>query len=213
LEKNKFIKKFLRSLSMDHALSGKESRAWQFEQFDGPKMPFFNLKSFIQDYGDQQRNVRVNMNFSPLIGLTMRTRNGVTINVRHNRTISREESANGGQKLFQDQAYSATANYNKRGGFNIPLPFFDDLKIQNQVNFTFNFDMNKNRTYQKSLEAVKFAETAFTSNWKTGLRITYNFSTKISGSIIWEYRESDSKHTGRRIDRDFGFDINLAIQG
>jgi hypothetical protein len=31
--------------------------------------------------------------------------------------------------------------------------------------------------------------------------------------MIWEYRESDSMHTGKRVDRDFGFDVNLAIRG
>jgi len=213
IEKNKYIRKYLSSVSIDHAVSGKETRSWQFEDFKGQNMPFFNLKSFINDFKDKQRNVRVNMNFSPLVGITIRTKKGIAINIRHNRTLSREEAANGGQKIFEDKAYSATANYNKRGGFNIPLPFFDDLKVQNQVNFTLNFDMNNNRTHQKTMEAVKYAETAFTSNWKTGLRITYSFSSKISGSLIWEYRESDSKHTGRRIDRDFGFDVNLAIQG
>jgi hypothetical protein len=73
--------------------------------------------------------------------------------------------------------------------------------------------MNKNRTLQKAQEATKFAETAFTSGWKTGIRLTYTFSKSVSGSMIWEYRESDSKHTGKKIDRDFGFDVNLAIRG
>ena len=29
--------------------------------------------------------------------------------------------------------------------------------------------------------------------------------------MVWEYRENDSKHTGK-VDRDFGFDVNLAIR-
>ena len=71
----------------------------------------------------------------------------------------------------------------------------------------------QNQTLQKSLEANKFAETAFTSSWKSGMRLTYSFSESVSGSMIWEYRESDSMHTGKRVDRDFGFDVNLAIRG
>ena len=73
--------------------------------------------------------------------------------------------------------------------------------------------MNKNRKPQKRPKATKFAETAFTTSWKTGIRLTYTFSKSVSGSMIWEYRESDSKHTGKKIDRDFGFDVNLAIRG
>jgi cell surface protein SprA len=213
LERNKFIGKFVRTMSMDHATHGKETRAWQFDQFSGPSMPFFGLDDFIHNYADKERTSRVNMNFSPLLGATMSLKKGIAINMRHNRTISREESANGGQKIFHDQSYLITANYTHRGGFTIPLPFFDNYKVNNQVNFTFNFDMNKNRTLQKAQQAIKFAETAFTSSWKTGIRLTYSFSQTVSGSMIWEYRESDSKHTGKRIDRDFGFDVNLAIRG
>jgi hypothetical protein len=213
LERNKFLKRFVRTLSLDHATNGKETRAWQFDQFSGPSIAFFNVDDFITDYKDNERTSRVNMNFSPLIGVTMALKKGVAVTMRHNRTLSREESANGGQKIFQDQSYLITANYMHRGGFTIPLPFFDNYKVNNQVNFTFNFDMNKNRTLQKAQEATKFAETAYSSSWKTGIRLTYTFSKTVSGSMIWEYRENDSKHTGKKIDRDFGFDVNLAIRG
>ncbi|GIT74042.1 MAG: hypothetical protein Ct9H300mP29_0360 [Candidatus Neomarinimicrobiota bacterium] len=61
-----------------------------------------------------------------------------------------------------------TANYTHRGGFTIPLPFFDNYKVNNQVNFTFNFDMNKNRTLQKAQQATKFAETPLLLAGKRG---------------------------------------------
>ncbi|MFQ6612649.1 MAG: cell surface protein SprA [Fidelibacterota bacterium] len=213
LERNRYLRKWVRTVSLDHAVSGKEARSWQFEQFKGPAMPLFAVGNFISANHEQERSTRVNINFSPVIGVTLALKNGVAVTLRHNRTLSRDESPNGGQKLLSDRSYNATANYMRRGGFTIPIPFFNDFKVQNQVNFTFNFDMNKNRTQQKALQATKFAETAFTSSWKTGIRITYSFSNNVSGSIIWEYRESDSKHTGKKIDRDFGFDVNLAIRG
>jgi len=186
LERNKFLKRFFRTLSLDHATNGKETRAWQFDQFSGPSIAFFNVDDFITDYKDNERTSRVNMNFSPLIGVTMALKKGVAITMRHNRTLSREESANGGQKIFQDQSYLITANYMHRGGFTIPLPFFDNYKVNNQVNFTFNFDMNKNRTLQKAQEATKFAETAYSSSWKTGIRLTYTFSKTVMIQNILE---------------------------
>ena len=178
-----------------------------------PGISFFSIDEFISNYRDNQRSSRVNMNFAPLLGATVALKKGISINMRHNRTLSREITANGGQKIFNDQSYLLSANYSHKGGFTIPLPFFDNYKVNNQVNFTFNFDMNKNQTLQKSLEANKFAETALTSSWKSGMRLTYSFSESVSGSMIWEYRESDSMHTGKRVDRDFGFDVNLAIRG
>jgi hypothetical protein len=213
LERNKFLSKYVNSLSFDHATSGKESRSWQFDQFSGPGISFFSIDEFISNYRDNQRSSRVNMNFAPLLGATVALKKGISINMRHNRTLSREITANGGQKIFNDQSYLLSANYSHKGGFTIPLPFFDNYKVNNQVNFTFNFDMNKNRTLQKAQEAVKFAETTFTSSWKSGFRLTYSFSKSVSGSMVWEYRENDSKHTGKKVDRDFGFDVNLAIRG
>ena len=213
LERNKLIGKYVRTLSLDHVTNGKETRAWQFDQFSGPEMSFLGIDDFIAQYQDNERTSRVNMNFAPLIGATLSLKKGIAITMRHNRTLSRETTANGGEKVFNDQSYLVTANYTHRGGFTIPLPFFDNYKINNQVNFTFNFDMNRNRTLQKAEKATKFAETTFTSSWKTGIRLTYTFSKTVSGSMIWEYRESDSKHTGKKIDRDFGFDVNLAIRG
>ncbi len=50
-------------------------------------------------------------------------------------------------------------------------------------------------------------------NRKIGLRISYSFSSRVTGAVILEYRESDSKHVGKKIDRDIGFDLNLAISG
>jgi len=213
LERNKFISKYVNSLSFDHATTGKESRSWQFDQFAGPPISFFAIDDFISNYSDNQRTSRVNMNFTPLIGATVALKKGVSLNMRHNRTLSKEITANGGQKIFNDQSYLLSANYAHKGGFSIPVPFFDNYKVNNQVNFTFNFDMNKNRTLQKAQEATKFAETTFTSSWKSGLRLTYSFSKSVSGSMVWEYRENDSKHTGKKVDRDFGFDVNLAIRG
>ena len=213
LERNKFIGKYFRTMSLDHATNGKETRAWQFDQFGGQDISFLDIDDFITNYKDSERTSRVNMNFAPLIGATIALKQGVSINMRHNRTVSRETTVNGGAKVFNDQSYLLSANYTHRGGFIIPIPFFDNYKVNNQVNFTFNFDMNKNRTLQKAMAATKFAETAFTSSWKTGIRLTYSFSQSVSGSMIWEYRESDSKHTGKKVDKDFGFDVNLAIRG
>ena len=65
----------------------------------------------------------------------------------------------------------------------------------------------------KAVGKIDLEEGAFSSNWKAGLRISYQFSNKISGGLRYEYRESDSRTMGEKIDRDFGFDINIAITG
>ena len=51
------------------------------------------------------------MSFAPLVGATVALKKGVSINMRHNRTFSKEITANGGQKIFNDQSYLLSANY------------------------------------------------------------------------------------------------------
>ena len=64
-----------------------------------------------------------------------------------------------------------------------------------------------------SKDKINFAEQNFVNSWKTILRVTYALTDNISGSLFYEYRENDTRLTGRRIDRDFGVNINVAIRG
>ena len=85
------------------------------------------------------------------------------------------------------------------------INFFKEQKNLNKINCYSNEGKDWNKT---DLEIGSFSES-----WKAGLRMSYQFSTKVSGGIRYEYRESDTRTTGRKIDRDFGFDVNLAISG
>ena len=212
LEKLPIIKKYLRSLSFEHGFSGKEVRAWQFENFEGPNMPLLDLESFILDFEEFERSSRVNTNFSPLIGLTASLQKGISLNFRHNLSKSLDRVPTG-ITVHRDKSYTSSANYSHRGGITIPLPFMEDYKIQNTVNFQFNFDMNESETLGSKNGGLEFGQTAFNSGWKAGIRITYTFSAKVSGSMIYGYHENESMTTGKKIDRDFGFDVNIAITG
>ncbi len=212
VEKWPFIKKIARTASLEHALNGRNSRSWQFENLDIPMMPLFEIGSFISEYEDYQRTSRTNISFSPLIGLNMNLKKGISFNVRHSLSRSVQDEQNG-LSVRNEKSWTASSNYSHRGGFTIPLPMMDDWHIQNTVNFTLNFDMNESESLGSKDGGAEFGQLAFNSGWKTSLRISYSFSSQISGGIIYEYRESDSKTTGKKIDRDFGFDINIAISG
>jgi len=212
LEKLPILKKYLRSLSLEHGFSGKETRNWQFENFDGPNMPLFDLGNFITDFEEFERSSRINTNFSPLVGLTANLQKGISMNFRHNLSKSLDRVPTG-ITVHRDKSYTSSANYSHRGGITIPLPFMEDYKIQNTVNFQFNFDMNESETLGSKNGGLEFGQTAYNSGWKAGIRITYTFSAKVSGSMIYGYHENKSMTTGKKIDRDFGFDVNIAISG
>jgi len=211
LEKLPLIRKIAKTVSLEHAFSGKETRSWQFEGQDIPKLSFVNLSTFISDYKEYEKQGKLNAGFSPLIGITMSLNKGISLNIRsnYNRSLDIKPS---GLSLQVEKTWSASTSYSHKGGFTIPLPLMDDWNVENNMNFTLNFDMNENETFASG-NNVDFTQQAFTSGWKTGMRISYSFSRNVTGGIIYEYRESNSKTTGRKIDRDFGFDINIAISG
>lgn len=212
LEKWPLLKKFAKSASLEHAFSGKEVRSWKIEGEENiPTTEFFGITDFANSYSDYLVQSRVNSSYSPLIGLTMLFAKGISLNIRHNLSKTAQKSPTG-LTLKKEQSISLSSNYAHKGGFKIPLPFFDDYKVQNTMNFTFNADYNLSRTLATK-NNTDLAEIAKNESKKIGLRISYSFSSRVTGAVILEYRESDSKHIGKKIDRDIGFDLNLAISG
>jgi hypothetical protein len=64
-----------------------------------------------------------------------------------------------------------------------------------------------------SKDKINFVEQNFSNTRKSVLRITYTLTDDVTGSLFYEYRENDTRLTGRRIDRDFGINLNVAIRG
>jgi len=212
LEKWPLFKLVARSASLEHGFSGNESHAWQFENFEGPAMPLFGLDNFIAEYQEFERSSKKKISFAPLVGLTMNLKKGISLTIRHNQSRKVEISTNGGIRVSEEKSTNATSNYSHRGGIRIPLIYFNDINIQNTVNFTFNLDMSESRTKQSGDGGITFTQNVNTG-WKAGLRISYSFTSRVSGGLVYEYRENKTETTGRKIDRDFGFDVNIAISG
>ena len=212
LEKLPLLNKFTKTVSLEHAFSGKEVRSWKIEGKNNiPTTEFFGITKFANSYTDYLAQSRVNSSYSPLIGLTMSLSKGISVNVRHNLSKTAEKSPTG-LTLKNEQSISMSSNYTHKGGFTIPIPFMENYKIQNTMNFTFNADYNSSQTLATK-NTTTLTEIAYNNSWKAGLRISYSISSRVTGAVILEYRESDSKHIGKKIDRDIGFDLNLAISG
>ena len=211
LEKWPIIKIIAKSASLEHGYSGKETRSWQFEDGAPEQMSFSNFGDFASVYKDNERSSRISRNFSPLIGMNMTLHKNISVTFRNNLNKSKDESPTG-LTIQNDNSYTSTGTYTHRGGINFSLPFYGDINLNNTMSFTLNFDLNKSKE-ERSGNKTELEIGSFSESWKAGLRMSYQFSTKVSGGIRYEYRESDTRTTGRKIDRDFGFDVNLAISG
>ncbi len=211
IEKWPIFKLFARTVALEHAYSGKETRTYKLDGSTVPNVGFLNASSFIDDYENFLTNANVVSSFSPLLGLSISMARGISLNIRHTMVKTTNEMPTG-LTLKSDRSWSISSNYNHRGGLTIPLPFLNDLNIQNNMNFLLNVDINKSETWGTK-NKIDLAKQTFNSSWKAGARVSYSFSSWVSGSVILEYRESDSKTAGKKIDRDIGFDINLSISG
>lgn len=195
VERWPLIKLFARTASLEHAFSGRESLSWKNDDL---------LKS------------NYSASYSPLIGLSMTLVKGITVSSRFStaRNVeNRFQKNNNSTNTKVDRNLSTSANYSHRGGLKIPIFFFRDFNLENTINFTLTLDFSESITRRRNSADVAFSKPQRQTSWKISPRVSYSFSRLVTGGIWYEYRESDHYISGQKIDRDFGFEINLAIQG
>ena len=212
LEKIGFIKPYVSSVSLEHAFSGKQNLSWKFNEDGVTPINLFGISSFEDDFNDSLQLARVTRSFTPLIGISTSFKNGVSTNIRSNVTHTLDEVATG-LTYISDNSILATITYNFSKGIRFELPFTDrNINLRNNMNISLNFDFS-NKKEEGSKDKINFVEQNFSNTRKSILRITYTLTDDVTGSLFYEYRENDTRLTGRRIDRDFGINLNVAIRG
>ena len=212
LEKIKFISPYVSSVSIEHAFSGKESLSWKFNDDSVGAIDLFSISSFANDNDDNRQFSRISRSFTPLLGITSSFKNGISTNIRTNITHTLDEVANG-LTYVSDNSILASITYNFSKGIRFSLPFTErNVYLKNNMNITLNFDISQKKE-EGSKDKINFAEQNFTNSRKSVLRVTYMLTDNVTGSLFYEYRENDTRLTGRRIDRDFGINLNVAIRG
>ena len=212
LEKIKFISPYVQSLSLEHAFSGKENLSWKFNDDSVGAIDLFSISSFANDNDNNRQFSRISRSFTPLLGITTSFKNGISTNIRTNITHTLDEVANG-LTYVSDNSILASITYNFSKGIRFSLPFTErNVYLKNNMNITLNFDVSQKKE-EGSKDKINFAEQNFTNSRKSVLRVTYTLTDDVTGSLFYEYRENDTRLTGRRIDRDFGINLNVAIRG
>ena len=212
LEKIKFISPYVNSLSIEHAFNGKQTVSWKFNDPGIGAIDLLKISSFVSDNDDYIQFARVSRNFTPLIGITTSFKNGISTNIRTNVVHTLDEVPNG-LTYISENSILASLTYNFTKGIRVPLPFTErDIYLKNNINLTLNIDVSEKKE-EGSKDKINFAEQNFVDSWKTILRVTYTLTDNVSGSLFYEYRVNDTRLTGRRTDRDFGININVAIRG
>ncbi|MCK5519746.1 MAG: hypothetical protein KAI81_01420, partial [Candidatus Marinimicrobia bacterium] len=191
LNKVKFIKKYVKNLSFDHAFSGQEKIAMQNGE----------VKSFSYS-----------RNFQPLLGMSIQFKGNFRAEARY---TTNEDIVNQNTDTRKTKSDNGTfsMNYSKKGGMNIPLPFFEDLNMQNSINFSLTFNYSKRNVYLRKIEGGEFDNTDWNESWKVKPTINYQFSKNINGSMFYEYGITSTPMNPKRINRDFGLQAKIRISG
>ncbi len=212
LEKIGFLRPYVNTVSLEHAFSGKQNLSWKFNEAGISPINLFGISSFENDFNNSLQFARVTRSFSPLIGISTSFKNGISTNVRGNITHTLDEVATG-LTYISDNSILATITYNFSKGIRFELPFTSrNINLRNNMNISLNFDFSSKKE-EGSKDKINFVEQNFSNTSKSILRITYTLTDDVTGSLFYEYRENDTRLNGRRIDRDFGINLNVAIRG
>ncbi|MFP4547329.1 MAG: cell surface protein SprA [Fidelibacterota bacterium] len=191
LEKIPFVDKFFQSLSLDHSFTGKKDENYK----DG-----------------ELRTSNYRMGFSPLVAVDMRFKKDINSNFRVN-TSKSIRNQDGGMSQEEQISFSFDLNYKHRGGITIPLPFMENKRFDNNIDFTMAFEYNDSKSKNKQVDMKKLVVDNESSNISIKPRIGYSFSDKVTGGVFIQYQINNNNTTGERKNLNYGFDVNIAIRG
>jgi hypothetical protein len=211
IEKWWIMDKLFKSISFRHVYNGKRELSINDENNDGKLT------------NDELQNEQYSLNYSPIIGITTRTigRNYISFNVKyyHDQTISKQGENLTSTEHNYHNLITSEIKYSKKGGFKIPIFFLRDFYIDNDIDFSLNFNWDTNLTRMSYIvdeltgEALDFNEHNKSTVWSLSPYLTYKFSKYVTGNIHYEYKVTETMTSGKTEENDFGFHLRISIRG
>ena len=84
------------------------------------------------------------------------------------------------------------------------------------MDFSLNFNWNTDRKLMTSTvvdNLADFNEQSNNTSWSVKPNISYSFTRWVNGNFYFVYGISENKTTGKNEEKDFGFNVNIKIQG
>ena len=192
-ERLPLVNKVFKTLSMTHTYQGDQ---------------------FISYEAGLEKRADYNMQFSPLFGITGKFKGkvpfDVSFNLKHNISINNDGATT--TRTYTD-GINSSLTYRRTGGLSVPLFFFRDLNLENDV--TFKINVNYDKTYQKKRNTFEgdFLNGTYNNSFSFEPQLTYKFTNYVNGGVHFEYTISDSNTMQKRTFKDFGFDVHIKIAG
>ena len=159
----------------------------------------------------QRKNFK--LHFLPLIKLDLRTRgtNPIKFEVQAKYTL---DILNEGTTTEREYVNEINGKLEFSRSEGISLPFFGELS--NNISFSLNIDW-ENRYKLLSAQLVENLDDFNLQSKKTTFsfkpNISYNFSKYVNGTVFYKYILENDLINGRNNTNDFGFTVNIKIQG
>ena len=196
LEKLPLLNNIFKTFSVQHTFNGDNTASYK--------------DSDLQSWGYSR-------NFSPLVGFTAKTsnKNPVTLRANFVRNLYINNSGTSTEQKHTTQL-NGRVEFNRSGGMRLPIFFFRDFTIENDINFGFDISYDKSETLMSSVlinDLSEFNQQDLSSSLSLKPKIGYSFTNYITGDIYFNYILTENKTTGRRQEQDFGFNVRIKIKG
>ncbi len=84
------------------------------------------------------------------------------------------------------------------------------------MDFSLNFNWGIDRKLIASTivtDLAEFNEQSNNTSWSLKPNVSYSFTRWVTGNFYFSYGVSENKTTGKNEEKDFGFNVNIKIQG
>tara|TARA_Y100001954_G_C15824939_1_gene611762 strand:- start:175 stop:6948 length:6774 start_codon:yes stop_codon:yes gene_type:complete len=191
-EKNELVKKYFKSFKLSHNYKGEMT------------------ESFI-DTELQKRSFA--MNFAPLIKLDARTKgeNPMRLELGYKYILNIDNEGTTTEREYKN-IFNSKLEFSRSKGMDIPLLG----SFSNNISFAINLDWEYNYTLlstqlTNNLDDFNLQSESTVLSFKPN--ISYNFSKYVNGNVFYNYILTKDLTYGKSKENDFGFTVNIKIQG
>jgi len=196
VEKILLLDKIFRSITLQHTFNGDYNASYK----DGELLTWGYSR-----------------NFSPFFGFTAKTnhKNPYTFRINYIRTLYITNSGTSTEQKHTNQL-NGRIDFNRTGGMRIPIFFFRDFNIENDINFGVDLTYDNSETLMTSViitDDSDFNQQDLSKTLSVKPRISYSFTNYITGDFYFNYIYTENKTTGSTEERDLGFNVRIKIKG
>jgi hypothetical protein len=171
-----------------------------------------------ENEGGQGKVVSKSNSFSPLLGIRISFKNGISFDARYNIAQNYSNSNELTQNWSEKTDMTFQMSYSTKGGFRIPIPIFglDEKRFKNQMDFSLSFSLGDQlrRSFETdfTLGEKRWTERENSSNWSLKPAVNFQFARNIRGSVFYQQSVNQTKLSGKTTIKEFGINVSLDIR-